>query len=275
MVLALEFVGGKPFSSFDGDTSKCHIETGVSNYNRLNPVTCELDNGNSQIIIRNVGFLTGSLLKVYYAATLINAEQANTQVQIRLYANSQSFDNNAGWAIYISTTSNTYNLVDMYYHHDPGYDYNSQSYPGNFNGNHAKLYDSSWADTSGFSKIISVSTSSITIRVQRNSNWNPGETYRIGFRFYTERIQGAGSCTLTSLTKNGGSHGIPNFQNGGCSFHDRHVYMYITTESNSNHYFPFWYAGEYYDFTFSASSSFSGDITNNPNLLFASTTIAW
>jgi hypothetical protein len=81
---------------------------------------------------------------------------------------------------------------------------------------------------------------------------------------------------LTSLTKNGGSHGIPNFQNNGCVFYDKHIYVDISTENdNPNYYFPYWYAGDYYDFTFSASSSFSGDIANNPNLLFVSTTIVW
>jgi hypothetical protein len=39
MVLAIKFVAGRPFASF-GPSTYCHIETGVSNYNKLLPVTC-------------------------------------------------------------------------------------------------------------------------------------------------------------------------------------------------------------------------------------------
>lgn len=57
MVLAIKFVAGTPFSSFYS-TTHCHIEDGVSNYNKLKPVTCELDPSNWQIVIRNVGVIT-------------------------------------------------------------------------------------------------------------------------------------------------------------------------------------------------------------------------
>jgi hypothetical protein len=51
---------------------------------------------------------------VYYYATLINSGQGGTQVEVRLYANSQSYATSGGWAIYSGTT-NGYNLVDMFY----------------------------------------------------------------------------------------------------------------------------------------------------------------
>ncbi len=79
MILAIKFYSGRPFDSFYS-TTHCHIESGVSNYDKLNPVTCELDATNQQFIIRNVGVITDEFVKLYYYANTINAGQGSTAV---------------------------------------------------------------------------------------------------------------------------------------------------------------------------------------------------
>lgn len=79
MILAIRFTSARPFNSFYS-TTHCHIESGISNYDKLNPVTCELDTSNQQIIIRNVGVITAEFVKIYYYATTIGSEQGGTVV---------------------------------------------------------------------------------------------------------------------------------------------------------------------------------------------------
>lgn len=72
MVLAIKFVTAPPHSSFYS-TTHCHIESGVINYNKLTPITCELDTTNNQFIIRNIGKINSQYIKIYYYAYTINA----------------------------------------------------------------------------------------------------------------------------------------------------------------------------------------------------------
>lgn len=48
------------------------IESGVDNYDKLNPITCELDTTNYQFIIRNIGVIKSDI-KVQYRATAISS----------------------------------------------------------------------------------------------------------------------------------------------------------------------------------------------------------
>ena len=265
MILAIKFVAARPFTSF-ASTTQCHIESGVSNYNKLVPVTCELDTSNQQIIIRNIGVITAEFVKVYYYATLISVEQGGTQVEVRLYANSQSYATSGGWAIYSGTTGG-YNLVDMFY---TSGNYASTSAP-NTGGNTARIYGSEWADTAGYSRIIGLSTTQIVVRLYRGNNAGFSDVYQMIFRFYVERLS-FGTCQSVSFFSSRNSWNFRSLTSCGTS--GKHFWAIYEYYSNNYIEWPYWYGGDYYDFYFTFSS-ISGDVSNDAAQLFVSTTINW
>lgn len=265
MILAFRFVAGTPFSSFYS-TTHCHIEAGVSNYNKLKPVTCELDTANNQIVIRNVGVITQEFVKMYYYAYTINAEQGGTQVEVRLYANSQSYSIPGGWAIYASTTPG-YNIVDMFY---TSGSYASTSAP-NTGGQTARLYGSNWADTAGYARIIGLSTTQIVVRLYRGNSASFYNVFSMIFRFYVERLSFNACQSVTFWNSRHGSFSRSLYQ---CSQSGKHFWAWYSYYVNGGFDWPYWYGGDYYDFTFTFSS-ITGDISNDANQLYISTTINW
>ena len=55
-------------------------------------------------------------------------------------------------------------------------------------------------DNGGYVRLLAVSTNSVTVRVVLSENWNfPDKTYRMGFRFYSERLTYSGPCSVGSV----------------------------------------------------------------------------
>ena len=91
------------------------------------------------------------------------------------------------------------------------------------------------------------------------------------FRFYTERLNFSG-CQGVSFTSNRYS---ANFKSlSGCYGTDRYFYTYYNFYSTGGNSWPYWYANDYFDFTFTFSS-ITGDVSNNPNFLFITSSINW
>ena len=265
MIVAVKFVSNLLYSSFHGSTW-CNIETGVSSVDRLRPVTCELDSTNNQIILRNVGKFSSDYLKLYYRANTINGESSATTVEVRVYANSQSYATSGGWALFRGTTG-SYNLADVYF--------TSGSWSSTSSPNHPAYYDrlitSGWTDTSGYAQILSVSSTQIKVRVRRGSAASFNNVYQMTFRFYTERLNFSG-CQGVSFTSNRYS---ANFKSlSGCYGTDRYFHTYYNFYSTGGNSWPYWYANDYFDFTFTFSS-ITGDVSNNPNFLFITSSINW
>lgn len=98
-----------------------------------------------------------------------------------MYANSDSYAVSGGWALYSGTTPG-YTFVDMY---QASGSYSSSSAPSSYSVSTNRLYTSGWADTSGYSKILSISSTSIRVRLYRGSNIYLNDAYKVIFRFYT------------------------------------------------------------------------------------------
>lgn len=188
-------------------------------------------------------------------------------METRLYANAQSYAVSGGWCIYCGTTGG-YDLVDMYYTYD--WSYASPNGPSVTN-RYAKIYGSSWADTGGYAKIISLSSTSIVVRLYRSTNADFSNVYRMVFRFYAERLSFSG-CSSVSFTSN--RYSSNHRALSGCGSSGRYFWADYSYYSNNYIEWPYWYGGDYYDFTFSFSS-ITGDVSNDPNYLFISSTINW
>lgn len=134
-------------------------------------------------------------MKVYYYATTVSS-QDNTNVELRLYANSQSYVSSGGWAMYIGTTTNNYDLVDMYKTRDTAYNVKNAA-PSETNLAE-RLYDSPWADGGGYSKIVGLdsSTNTIVVRLYRSSLISFPNVYIMKFRFYVERMSFSGIVSV-------------------------------------------------------------------------------
>lgn len=266
MVLAIKFVAGTPFNSFYS-TTHCHVESGVSNYNPLKPVTCELDTSYNQIILRNIGVITDTYVKVYYYANTINADQGGTQVEVRIYANTQAYAVSGGWPYY-SGTSPGYNMVDMYYTYNTGYSSTSSPSPPGYT---ARLYSSSWNDGGGYAQILSISGNSINVRVYRSTARDFTNVYEMWFRFYSERLT---FNTCTGVTMTSPWYGTDFRTYAGCGAFARHFYAVYSYINNGGQSWPYWHAGYYIDFAFTFNS-ITGDSTNDPDALYLHATMSY
>lgn len=266
MVLAIKFVAATPFTSFYS-TTHCSVESGVSNYNPLKPVTCELDTTYTQIILRNIGVITDTYVKIYYYAYTISSDQAGTQVEVRIYANSQAYASSGGWPFYYGTTPG-FTIRDTYYISNTGYSSTSGP-PSSYSV--TRLYSSSWADTGGYAQILSVNTNSINVRLYRSSTISFPNVYEIWFRFYSERLT---FNTCTGATMSSPWYGT-NFRSyAGCGAFDKHFYVYYSYMSNGGQDFPTWHSGYYIDFTVTFNS-ITGDSSNDPSALYLHATISY
>jgi len=106
-------------------------------------------------------------------------------------------------------------------------------------------------------------------------------TFRLGFRFYTPRLQ-VGSCSSVSATFNGGSNTNYWCQQGSCSATCRsdgrrfyaNFHMYRNAVSQSQ--WPYWSSGQYYDFTFTFSSvTEDTDSLTFANHIFITGALVW
>ena len=158
-------------------------------------------------------------------------------------------------------------MVNIYY---TSGSYASKTAPG-IPTHHSRYFDSSWVEASGYTKLVSYSSNQIRIKVQRGTNGDFSNVYRMTFRFYTERLTPSG-CQSVSFSGNRYSSNFKSLTSCGAS--DRHfwaIYDFYSTGGNS---WPYWYAGDWYEFTFNFNSV-SGDVTSPAIYMFAHTTITW
>lgn len=148
--------------------------------------------------------------------------------------------------------------------------YASTSAPG-IPGYTARYYGSGWADTAGYSRIIALSTTQITVRVYRGNSADFSNVYAMDFRFYMERLTFSG-CQSVSFWHS--YYGTFSRSFAGCGGVGRHMWTLYSYYTNGGFDWPYWHGGYYIDFTFNFNS-ITGDVSNNANQLFVSTTITW
>lgn len=123
-------------------------------------------------------------------------------------------------------------------------------------------------DGGGYTQLLAVSTTSVTVRIViGNNNWDFSDaTYRIGFRFYSERLTYSGPCSIASVYSQ--QHGWNGWcQQGSCSntcqVGDRKFWIGFSLYRNDYYQrqWPYWSAGYYYDFVVNFASV--GQDSNN------------
>lgn len=184
----------------------------------------------------------------------------------------------------MSTTSAAWTLNAMFYasanfsprqiNTEPSFD---QMSPTGAHTTSLNLFNGQAAD-SGYVRVMAATTSSITVRLQMNTDLGfEYYTYRLGFRFYTTRLFPTSPCS--SVTAWNSRHG--NFVSGwwlrDCEVGDRMFYVswrfYVDASAHQNQW-PHWYPGDYTDFTFNFASV-GADSNNNANEIFAQATVVW
>ena len=159
MIVAVKFTSGRPFSSLPSST-KCNLETGLTSTDKLKPVICECDNSNSQVLFKNVNKFTDNVLRFYYWARNVNGEQGGTQVEIRVYANSDSYQTSGGWVLMRKTATNSLTLGTMDVQSGSNSNTNTPNYGSDWES--YNMMPSGWV-AGGHSKVISVSSTQIQI----------------------------------------------------------------------------------------------------------------
>ena len=122
---------------------------------------------------------TSNILRFYFDGDTPDSSFTGTAVEIRAYANSQSYATSDGWALFRGSTSG-YTMVYEYY---TSGSHSSTSAPG-IPTHSSIMFSSSWVETSGYTKVQSYSSNQIKMRVYRGSN-DFSNVYRMTFRFYT------------------------------------------------------------------------------------------
>ena len=131
------------------------------------------------------------------------------------------------------------------------------------------LDGNSLMDSGGYVKLLAVSTSSVTVRIvlATNRDWDFSDaTYRMGIRFYTERLTYSGPCSVYSIYSQ--QYGWNGWcQQGGCSttcqVADRKFWIGFSLYRNDYYQrqWPYWSAGYYYDIVINFNSV--GQDSNN------------
>jgi len=126
---------------------------------------------------------------------------------------------------------------------------------------------SSSIDTSGWTKITSVSSNSISFQMYKSASMSFSQTYQMTFRFYVDKLSFSGGCTVSSFTVTG--KGTPT-----CSCSNKYIvvtYSYYSSSNNAVNNWPTWSAGSSYYLTISTTiSGYSG-----ADYLFVTMTYTW
>lgn len=287
MVIEITFVSGATFNAISSTYTTCNIESGVIGYDQMNPVSCTLDAANSKIVIYNVFSFTTASLKIYYYARMA-CSQSNFDVMVKAYANPQAY-NERNWILFGDQTSNYWTLNTMWYSDYASWGGAQSTSENPYNAMQPTCSDGYSTCTNvfasgirmegGYSQVIGVSSTQIVVRVYMTGNYDfYSSTYRMGFRFYAERLT-VGSCSSVSLwSSRYGSNGW--CQQGSCSYTcgtgDRMFYVafYLYRAQSTQSQWPYWYSGDYYDITFNFNSV--GQDTNNyANSIFVQGTLVW
>lgn len=220
----------------------------------------------------------------------MECNHANFNLMIRAFANPDAYTNN-NWPLFFDQTNVNWNLNQMWYSDYASwggarttyeYPFSQMSPPTNDGySSLVRVFQPGMRMENGYSQVISVSSTQIRVRVLMNSrNYDFQYTYRMGFRFYTSRLQVSGNtCSSVSIwssryTTNGWC------RQGSCSYScgtgDRMFYVafYLYRNAESQSQWPTWIAGDYYDITFNFNAV-AGDVSNYPNEVYAQATLVW
>jgi hypothetical protein len=134
------------------------------------------------------------------------------------------------------------------------------------------MFNSNTFMDGGSVRLMAVSTTSVTVRVVFANNYDFSDAvYRMGFRFYFERLTFSGSCSVASVYSNQhGWNGNAWCQQGGCSnkceIGDRMFFIGFSLYRDAYYQrqWPYWSAGYYYDFVINFGSV-GQDSNNNAN----------
>ena len=287
MVIEVRMSWGRTWSELSTTSTHCNIESGVIGSDALNPVYCVLDRNNGRLLIYNVYSLTNQYLKFYYYARTANS-QNDYDVEVRAYANTQAFSD-YNWPLFKSTTNTNYDLVNNVFYASRSY--SSTSDPlgtayvrmdpsdGSYEAYTDILRSGISTDRSGgYAQIISVSSTQIKVRMRLYSNRDFADrTFRMGFRFYTERLT-MSSCSSVSVWNS--RHGTGTWGSGSwsrsCGTSTRRFYVVWTfyRVAYTQNQWPYWYSGDYTDLTFNFGSV-GHHRSANPNYLHATATLVW
>lgn len=133
------------------------------------------------------------------------------------------------------------------------------------------LFSDSWVDTGGYAKITSISSTQIKVKVYRSSNHDFSNVYRMTFRFYSERVSPNSCNDVTFVSSRYSDNHNTETDRGAESRYFWVQYNFYSTNGNS---WPYWYGGDYYEFTFTFSST-GGDSTDPAIYFFVHSTITW
>jgi hypothetical protein len=216
------------------------------------------------------------------------SSQSDLNVYVRAFANPQAYAD-YNWPLLASLTSNGYTFKSMYYsgypswggtRDDSGTNSGLAMNPGTDSySNYVNIWQSwSQTDTGGFTNIIGATSNSIIVRFCKSSSQDFSTTWRMTFRFYTERLtpSGCNSVSIKSSRYGWGYYGSTGYWSKTCGVGDRmfyvtyHFYRPVYTMDQ----WPYWYGGDYYDLHFSFDSV-GQDSTNNAQYLFASASIIY
>lgn len=218
------------------------------------------------------------------------SSQANLDVYVRAFANVQAY-NDYNWPIVASLTNTDFTFNSIFYSSYPSYSarttsettYSTAVPSTDSYSNYFNVLSSSGTntDTSGYSKIITVTSTQIVVRVMRTGSWDTSTVYRMGFRFYSTRLTPSG-CNSVSISSNryGASYFYPS--NGvwsktcGTDTTNRMFFVvwYFYQNVNTLNQWPYWYGGDYYDMTFNFNS-IGQDAVNYANMLSVTASIIY
>lgn len=211
----------------------------------------------------------GNLIKVYYRVRTWASSVQGAKVEVRIYANSQSYSLSGGWALYTSSTA-AYNTFEVYYTQNLGYSSNGNA-PA-VPTNTSQMFSTSWVDHTGYAQVNSLTGNQISVTVKKGNviDFGNGENvHLIYFRFYMERYSFSG-CTSVSLS---GPRSYPGYTDCGAS--NKHFWVQYSFYTASPGAFNwYWYTWETLTFTFNFNS-ITGDIDNDPNYWYVTASVNW
>jgi hypothetical protein len=135
-------------------------------------------------------------------------------------------------------------------------------------------------DGSGYSQVISVSSTQVKVRMYLNGPYDfYSQTFRLVFRYYFGRLTFSGTCSIANIysSRYGNNYWcLSGSCSATCGNLDRQIYasFYMYRAQTSQYQWPYWYGGDYLDLTFTFGSV-GGDVSNNANQLFVQGTLVW
>jgi len=208
------------------------------------------------------------------------SSQGSLNVYVRAFANTEAL-NDYNWPLFASlTNSAAATLSSIFYSSNTGYNSITNTEPAV--GHDASYTNvlSGYHNTNGndYAQIVSVTSTQIVVKIYKSSYLDLTTVYRIGFRFYTQRLNPSGCNNVSVYTARyswpyGASTGSWSVSCGvgGYMFYAIFSGYYPASPLDQ---WPSWIGGDTYQLTFNFNS-ISEDATNNANFLFVTASIVY